>query len=53
MMAAQVPAEVTRQDLESAFPWVRLLPEKAIGEFMAIIESYRAAARIYSRRGAP
>jgi len=48
----KVPTEVTREELESAFPWVRFLPEKAMDELMATIESYRAAAKIYSRRPA-
>jgi hypothetical protein len=49
MTAAQVPGKVTREDLEAAFPWVRFLPEKAMGEFMAHVESYRGAAKVYAR----
>jgi hypothetical protein len=46
-----VPAAVSRTDLEVAFPWVCYLPPEAIREFLATIDSYRAAARIYSRKG--
>ena len=43
-----VPAAVSRTDLEIAFPWVRYLPPEAIRELLGRIDSYRAAARIYS-----
>jgi hypothetical protein len=52
MAAVKVPSKVTREDLESAFPWVCYLPPAAVGEFMAVIDSYRAAARIYRRKAA-
>jgi hypothetical protein len=51
MMTAKVPAQVTLKELEAAFPWVRFLPPKALGEFMSVIESWRGAAEIYSTMG--
>lgn len=45
-----VPAAISREDLEIAFPWVRYLPPEAIRELLARVASYRAAARIYSRK---
>jgi hypothetical protein len=47
-----VPAAVSRADLEIAFPWVRYLPPEAIRELLDRIDSYRAAARTYSRKPA-
>jgi hypothetical protein len=47
MLAVKVPAEVTREELEAAFPWVCHLPPDAIGEFLAAIDIYRDAAEIY------
>jgi hypothetical protein len=47
-----IPAAVSRTDLEIAFPWVCYLPPAAIREFLGCIDSYRAAARIYSRKPA-
>jgi hypothetical protein len=47
MSDSQVPAEVTREELEAVFPWVCHLPPGAIGEFMCAIEIYRDAAEIY------
>jgi hypothetical protein len=49
---ARVPAMVTREEVENAFPWVQYLPEAAIEQFVSIIENYHAAARIYSRKPA-
>ena len=49
----KVPAEVTREELEAAFPWVCHLPPDAIGEFLAAIEIYRRAAEIYSGKREP
>ncbi len=46
-MDVKVPPEVTREELEAAFPWVCHLPPGAIGEFMCAIEIYRDAAEIY------
>lgn len=46
-----VPATISRTELEVAFPWVCYLPAEAIREFLATIDSYRAAAKIYSRKG--
>lgn len=48
--SAPVPAAISRTDLEIAFPWVRYLPPEAIRELLARVDSYRAAARIYSRK---
>jgi hypothetical protein len=45
-----VPAAISRTDLEAAFPWVRYLPPEAVRELLGRIDSYRAAARIYSRK---
>lgn len=50
MMAVKIPPAVTREELEAAFPWVCYLPPEATSQFLAIIESYREAARIYSRK---
>ena len=50
MTVIKVPAKVTRKELEAAFPWVCYLPVKAMEEFMARIDSYREAAKIYSRQ---
>ena len=49
-MDVKVPPEVTREELEAAFPWVCYLPPEAAKQFLAIVESYREAARIYSRK---
>lgn len=48
----RVPTAVNRADLAVAFPWVCYLPPEAIREFLGTIDSYRAAARIYSRKPA-
>ena len=50
MMAVKIPPAVTREELEAAFPWVCYLPPEATSQLLAIIESYREAARIYSRK---
>ena len=52
-MAVKVPAEVTREELEAAFPWVCHLPPAAIGEFMCAVEIYRDSAEIYSGQRQP
>jgi hypothetical protein len=44
--------KVTLEELEAAFPWVRYLPPLAMEQFIAIIDNYRAAAEIYSRKPA-
>ena len=44
---------ISRSELETAFPWVRSLPEEAACQFMAIIDNYHAAAEIYSRKRKP
>ena len=41
---------ISYAELEATFPWVRFLPERRHGSFMAIIDDYCAAAAIYSRR---
>jgi hypothetical protein len=48
MTTVKVPPEVTREELEAAFPWVRYLPGEAVRQFAAYVDSYRMAAVIYS-----
>lgn len=48
----QAMKAISRTELEAAFPWVRYLPPAAIEQFVAIVESYRAAAQIYRRKPA-
>lgn len=48
--SAPVPAAISQTDLEIAFPWVCYLPPEAIRELLGRIDSYREAARIYSRK---
>ena len=43
---------ISRAELEEIFPWVRLLPDEAARQLAAIIDDYRAAAEIYSRKPA-
>lgn len=50
MTTAKVPARITHEELETAFPWVRSLPTAAKEQLMAVIDNYREAARIYSRK---
>lgn len=41
--------KISYAELESAFPWVRHLPDAAARQFMDIIDNYCEAAAIYSR----
>ena len=47
-MKAKIPREITYEELETVFPWVRSLPVQAVRQFMVIIDDYHAAAEIYS-----
>lgn len=53
MATIKVPSEVTRGEIEAAFPWVCYLPGGASGEFAAAIDIYRAAAEVYSGQREP
>ena len=47
-MKVKMPPEITYEELEAVFPWVRSLPVQAVRQFMVIIDDYHAAAKIYS-----
>jgi hypothetical protein len=47
-MRAKIPPQITYEELEAIFPWVRSLPDLAARQFMVIIDDYHAAAEIYS-----
>lgn len=47
-MKVKMPPEITYEELETIFPWVRFLPVLAVRQFMGIIDDYHDAAEIYS-----
>jgi hypothetical protein len=53
MTDIEIPDEITHEDIKAAFPWVRHLPDGALGELGAAIEIYRYAAEIYSGKREP